>query len=309
MNITLDITTYSKVYNPLSAKGQWVCHRFGERPYRNELSVQQIKKVLSELNTTHITLESIYGDPLDHSDIAEVLQLIKDHNIHCTIVTYGMSEAGVQEARKHGFSLFVKVCDKVFLGSDYNKLVDLHAAYPDTMVETTLFKHNNDDKIKKLCTEHNWQYFETTGIMLSGFCTSVIDRKGKWLYDVHSVSDSRKSTLYKSTEAWHRLKMFVKPILGKSLLDKPELVHIRNQLSAPEDNNLWITVSGHVIVGREIANIFSNALCNDWHSTMFNLEEDYDTYILLVLLHLSKLDFKSISIDDNSFTDIISSYL
>lgn len=311
MNITLDITTKTSIHNPLSAKGQWIFHRFGERNIDLELSLNQIKNVIEQINPTHITLESVFGDPLCHSNIEHVLKLIHQNNIHCTIITYGMEKDAVHLVQDYNFSLFIKVCDKVFLGSNIHFIDEQYKNYKNIMIENTLFKHTATPEVKSICEKNNWQYFETDGVMLSGFCTSVIDQHGNWLYDVHSVNERRPNTLVKTSEAWHRLKMFVKPVVGDSILNKPILKMPKEDLMhlLPNTNDCFVTVSGHVFNNREKAVIFSNALCSDWCSTKFDLQQDYEKYILSVLYHIRQIDFESISINNKNINNVIESYL
>jgi hypothetical protein len=287
MNINLDITTNSSAYNPIGAKGQWVQHRFGERKISLELTITQINSILSSIDSTNVTLESVFGDPLDHSLFNQVLHTLKLHNIHATIITYGSNIAALKSALNSNCTVFIKVCDKVFLDTNFDAIVEACTGHNNVMFENTVFKHTNNDVVHDVCTKNNWQYFETPGVLLSGFCTSVIDRQGNWLYDVHS-KDSERETLIKTTEAWHRLKMFVKPVVGQSILNLPEIprspILATNFIS--DNADMFVTVSGHIIKNRERAVVFSNALCTDWESKKLSKNEHYEAGVLAVLHEL-----------------------
>lgn len=305
MNIHLDITTKSIVHNTLSAHGQWIQHRFGKRKLELELSVEDIETVLENKNVNHITLTSMFGDPLDHSDINNILECINNYGKSCTIITYGGNLDALKEAQKYNFSLFIRLCDKVFLNADIDKIVESCKGYSNVMLENTIFKHNSNTYINDICIDNNWNYFETNGFDISGFCTSIINENGKWLYDVHSVHSLEPLTLEKTTKAWHRLKMFVKPILGQSILEKPKLpvVNLTDEW-LPENDDVFVTVSGHVISNRERASIFTNALCNDWSVDELDLEQDYNLKIISVLRRFTRTNLEDFCIHTKRFSTI-----
>lgn len=308
MNLILDITTTSSVYNPLSAKGQWVLHRFGERDVNFELSVDVIETVVKSLQPSQVILESVFGDPLCHSNIGDILEMFARYHVHCAIITYGMDNLDIVSA--YNCSLFIKVCNKVFLGSNIDYIRKQLHNNNNVMIENTVFKHTNNSTVKDICTTNNWQYFETHGQLLSGFCSSIIDRSGKWLYDVHSA-DSDRETLIQTSEAWHRLKMFVKRVHGKSILEKPDPVAVSDSYlqMLPKNTDIVVTVSGHLIQNRERAVIFSNALCEDWDSKLFNKLEQYEAYVLAVLRSFYRTDLNSISVYNTDPAEIMQSYL
>jgi len=305
MNIHLDITTKSKVYNPLSAKGQWIHHRFGKRNLDLELEIGTIEKVLSNSEIDHITLFSIYGDPLDHTHIVDVLDCINNYGKSCTICTYGMNSDAIKVAKEYNFSLFIKVCDKVFLNQELDIVVKNCQDYNNVMLENTVFKHTDNNNVETVCKENNWQYFTTPGMCISGFCSSIIDEKGNWLYDVHST-DHEGSTLVKTTKGWHRLKMFVKPMLGKSILDNPIIITKDLDISdmMTDNKDIVVTVSGHVIKNMDRAVVFSNALCSDWDANQLRHNEPYEAYIGVILSEFSRSNLDEINLNKlSSFAD------
>jgi len=305
MNIHLDITTNSTVFNPLSGKAQWVQHRFGKRNFDAELTVEDIENVLSSKNVKHITLASVYGDPLDHSDIANVLECINNYGKSCTIITYGGNLSSLKLAQKYNFALYIRVCDKVFLNANIDDIVKTCKGYNNVMIENTIFRHNNNNLIEDICDKNDWQYFKTYGFDISGFCTSVFNEKGDWLYDVHSLESNEPITLEKTTRAWHRLKMFVKPTKGRSILSKPKLPVVNKDDSwLPNNSDIFVTVSGHVIQNRERAIIFSNALCDDWDPYNLDLNEEYNLRILSVLRRFIRTNLDDFSIHCKRFESI-----
>jgi len=69
MNLIIDTTTDSIVFNPLSAQGQWVNHRFGKRKVDYQLESNSLIDYISTL------------DDIDHVDLSQYLA------IQCVIQT------------------------------------------------------------------------------------------------------------------------------------------------------------------------------------------------------------------------------
>jgi len=308
MNIHLDITTNSTVYNPLSLKGQWVHHRFGKRNLTMELPLDIIKKVLSSNTVTSVVFESAYGDPLDYTNFDQLIEFLAEEKIGSSFVTYGMNTDAISLIKENNFFMFIKVCDKVFLNQDIVTVLNNVSGYKNCMIENTVFKHNNNDSIKKECLQLEIPYLSTPGFNVSGFCTSIINENGNWLYDVHSIDSAEPDnlTLTKTTHAWHRLKMFVKPKKNKSILDNPILPKITDyEKDLNLDNNWYITVSGHCIKHRDRANIFSAALCNDWEPNELSKNESYERMILGVLGEFTNVDLQDYSVFDMDISEIL----
>lgn len=307
MNIHLDITTNSTVYNPLSAKGHWIHHRFGERKLNMELPLEAIKKVISNDAVTSVTFESVYGDPLDYTHFDQLIDYLQTVQKGCSFVTYGMNTDAIKLIKENNFFMYIKVCDKVFLNQDIVSVFNNISGYKNCMIENTIFKHNNNDSIKNECSQLEVPYVSTPGFNISGFCTSIIDADGNWLYDVHTVDSNETITLEKTSNAWHRLKMFVKPKEGVSILDKPSIKETKDDYleQISQDDNWYITVSGHCIKNRERATVFSSALCSDWIAGDLSLTEPYEYKLLGILGEFSNSNLDSYNVLDIAISDIL----
>lgn len=306
MNIHLDLTTNTSIFNPLSPKGQWVHHRFGSRNLNLELEFDIVKHILDQKNVNNITLNCTYGDSLSYTYIDDLLDYCNEKQKYCTIITYGSNiEKYIEKISKYKFMLFLKISDKVFLNADVDYILDACKDYKNVMLENTKFKHNNDDKIKQICQDNQWIYLEQKGYDLSGFCTSIIDEHSNWLYDVHSIDSNEPKTLVKTTKAWHRLKMFVRPINGVSILNKPYVSHTPYTDDWLSDNNdIVVSLSGHVIKNLERANIFANALCPDWDGKKLDLDSDYNLKICGVLNKFNKANLDDYDLHYKKFSEI-----
>ena len=306
MNIHLDLTTNTEIFNPLSPKGQWIEHRFGIRNLDLELDINIAKHILDQDNINSVTLNCSYGDALSYTHIVELLDYCYEKGKYCTIITYGSNlETYIDKIKKYNFMIFLKLSDKVFLNADVDHLLKICKGYQNVIVENTIFKHNKINNIKQSCEQYNFDYSEIMGYDLSGFCTSIIDENKNWLYDVHSLSSAEPKTLVKTTKAWHRLKMFVRPVLGKSILEKPNVPDVNETDSWLGDNeDIVITLSGHVFKNLERASIFANALCPDWDSKNWDLNSDYNLKICGVLKKFIKADLDNYDLSKKQFSDI-----
>lgn len=306
MNIHLDLTTNTSIFNPLSAKGQWVHHRFGARNLNLELDFDIVKHVLNQASVNNITLNCTYGDSLSYTNIDNLLDYCHDKKKYCTIITYGSNiEQYIEKISEYNFMLFLKLCDKVYLNADIENILDVCKNYKNVMIENTIFKHNDSDKIKQICQDNQWIYLEQRGYDLSGFCTSIIDEHSNWLYDVHSTNSNETRTLIKSTKAWHRLKMFVKPMNGESILNKPYIPHTQYTDDwLPANDDIVVSLSGHVIKNLERASIFANALCPDWDGKKLDLDSDYNLKICGVLNKFNKKNLSDYSLHHRRFNQI-----
>lgn len=311
MNIHLDLTTSQTVYNPLSAKAQWIHHRFGQRNIDLELPLESVLNVINDPMVSHITLDSCFGDVCEYTHFAQTLEHIHSQNKTCTVITYGMNKTALDAVKKYNFTIFVKVCDRVFLGSCFEQIIANIGDYDNCIVEETVFKHNQQSRVKSMCCERNWQYYTTHGFAVSGFCTSIIDSTGKWLYDVYPVDSNGPSTLYKNTTAWHRLKMFVKPEEGTSILDNVELPSGSNDISdlLKDNSEVFVSVSGHVLVNRQIATVFSNALCDDWNARKLDRNNDYERNVIRILRAVKKIGLENISINNVNIADAVKCFV
>lgn len=275
--ITLDITTKNSVYNPLSAQGQWIQHRFGKRDYPDlDLDLNTIKKTLDTYN--QIFFRSVYGDPLCHPHIGDILSLIKDSNKNCIIFTYlNIDDDNLMQQilEVPNLTLYVMIdgfesYSKTFLNSD-PKTVFKNIQYlgKKAVLEFYMYRHNilEVEKIKQQFP--NNEISLTPGRKLTEDSASILDEKGHWLYDVYSVSEYDinlyDSSLNKSLNNFKTLIVFLKDVNGESFLNEPVVArHIKDDITFEIDMPA-ISVTGHLFDSTEIMTIFSNALCCDWY--------------------------------------------
>ena len=291
--ITLDITTRNTVYQPLSAQGQWIQHRFGRRNYpTTDLDLSTIKLALEKYNT--IFLRSVYGDPLCHPYINNILDLIKDSNKQCVIFTY-LNIDNTDLIKKlstidnilvyvgiDGFSSY----GKTILHSD-SELVfkNIKTLDKKVTIEFFMYKHNlyDYDAIKK---EFNCPINLLPGKKLCDGPSSIIDENGNWLYDVVPVdkmdTNLHDPCLVKYLVSFNILTPYIRVIKGKSILDNPLIVRsIKNNKETFNIDMPAISVTGHVFKCNEYMDIFSNALCDDWSITTDQIS--YSTKVAIAM--------------------------
>ena len=74
MNLIIDTTTDSIVFNPLSSQGQWVNHRFGKRKVDYQLDADSLLDYISTLDDLdHVDFISVFGDAMCYTDIEKVV--------------------------------------------------------------------------------------------------------------------------------------------------------------------------------------------------------------------------------------------
>lgn len=280
--ITLDITTRNTVYNPLSAQGQWIQHRFGCRSYPTlDLDLDTIKLALEKYNT--IILRSIYGDPLCHSSINAVIDLIEQSKKQCIIFSYlNITDSDlicrlstidnitlyaiVDGYKTYGHSILESNSNTVFeniklLG---NKAVIEFFMYGHNLQDYDLVKQDFDCEIKLL-----------PGKRLCDGPSSIIDRNGEWLYDVCPVDNFDiklyDSNLVKHLDSYKILLTYLRDVEGSNILDAPLIIRTIKNTDVFDIDMPAISVTGHVFKSTEYMSIFSNALCNDWNINTDNI--------------------------------------
>jgi hypothetical protein len=295
MNITLDITTNSIVFNPLSSQGQWVNHRFGKRKINYQLYINSIIEYISTIYTLeHVTFISIFGDPILHPNIVELCKVLKSENITMTCVTYGMGDNNVfKDLSELGVYFVFKTTgleDKVFLNTDWQIIKNNIDTVSQKQIQFFKYKHNKND-LNELQSNYDC-IVELDGECLCGDCSSIIDEQGNWLYDVHNI-DSKSETLVKTLQSYHYLKHFIKSVKGKSILNKPNdfvLPGLNLEFEFEQTNDIFVSASGHVFNNNEEMHIFSNALCDDWSLRSFNLNFEYEKKVYYVIRKLLNRD-------------------
>jgi len=287
MNLIIDTTTDSIVFNPLSSQGQWVNHRFGKRKVDYQLDADSLIDYISTLdNLDHVDFVSVFGDPMCYTDIEKVVKFLANNHISSTIVTYGMGDTMLYERLSELGTYFVfkttGIVDKVFLNTDWHILQDNLNAVKNKQIQFYKFKHNKTDL--QLFKELFDNVYEYDGDCIAGDMSNVIDEEGNWLYDIHKA-DSKKETLQKTTQGYHYLKHFVKKVRGKSILDNPVNLILPNAelFDMPKEVDTYLSVSGHLFNNFEEMQIFSNALCDDWALRSFDLQFEYEKKVYYVL--------------------------
>ena len=304
MNLIIDPTTDSIVYNPLSAQGQWVNHRFGKRQLEYQLDSNTLIDYISTLNELdHVDFVSVFGDPICYTNIVDVVEFLSKNFISTTVVTYGMGDKNVFEQLSNLGTYFVfktaGIKDKVFLNTDWNIIQKNIDTVNSKQIQFYKFKHNKLDL--EYLNQRYKNVFEYDGDCIAGDMSNIIDENGKWLYDVHKV-DSTKPTLEKTLQGYHYLKHFVKKVNGKSILDDPEnliLPHAK-PFDMLTEKDRYLSVSGHLFDNYEKMQMFSNALCDDWAFKYFNLNYEYEKKVYYVL---SKMIGKKLDHIDSSLSN------
>ena len=287
MNLIIDPTTDSIVFNPLSAQGQWVNHRFGKRQLEYQLDIKTLKKYISTLNDLdHVDFVSVFGDPMCYTNIEPLIEFLNEYHISQTIVTYGMGDANLYKRLSDLGAYFVfkttGIKDKVFLNSNWNIIKQNLDAVKSKQIQFYKFKHNMLDL--KYLNEKYDNVFEFEGDCIAGDMSNVIDENGNWVYDIHKEG-SPKPTLEKTLQGYHYLKHFVKKVNGKSILDDPENLILPNMkaFDIPTEDDRYLSVSGHLFDNYEKMQMFSNALCDDWAFKYFDLNYEYEKKVYYVL--------------------------
>lgn len=276
--ITIDITTRNTIFNPLSAQGSWIQHRFGRRNYPLlDLDIETILAVFDQHK--QVFVRCVFGDPLCHPNIENILELAQDKSVNLILFTYlNISDTAlINKLRKYNVSVFVPVdgfftYGKTLLDSCGRTVYEnLQLLAEKSTVEFHLYSYNisETDLVKQFCDEYNCNLKFQAGKNFGLPVTSVINETGNWLYDVlplNSVDDkvSDNRLLDKTVEGYRSLLDYTKPVEGTSILDKPA---ISKRLQTDEKFSIdmpAVSATGHVFESAEEMFTFSNALCTDW---------------------------------------------
>lgn len=273
--ITIDITSRNTVFNPLSSQGQWIQHRFGQRSYPIiDLDKSVIDLALDKYDT--IFFRSIYGDPLCHPDINNIVDAISKTNKQCFIFSY-------LNIKDDNLIKKISNIDNITIYA----IIDGYDSYGTTILNSNkktvfrnikmlnkkvileffMYKHNLIDykKIKRLIVS---QINLLPGKKLCDGPSSIIDQDGNWLYDVCAVDVFDESiydpALVKYLTSYKILIPYLRTVKGKSILENPMIIRtIKNNEIFVHDMPA-ISLTGHVFESVEYMDIFTNALCNDW---------------------------------------------
>lgn len=224
-HLTIDLTTTSLVFDCMSAAGSWHNHRFGTRSKYTEIPFSSLKIFLDQCHhLSHVSLSSVFGDPLMYRDLEKLLEYCFSRRIRTTVVTYGMGIDSRFKLLKQWFTnVIIKLCgikeecDSVYQGVVWEELNRNIICLSDQLVideknclEFSIYRHNRHQlpDIKQFSETSNWNVRVVPGRLNSDHVGSVIDANGNWLYDVHNENYDGESKI-KTVEGWHSLKHYV----------------------------------------------------------------------------------------------------
>lgn len=315
-NLRIDTTTNSRVFNPLGAAGHWLCSKFKHRSIGdiNMLypTLVELTQDLPELKS--ITLYSEYGDAMEWNFIAPFVLVMTTQGVYTMINTYGMSNNKVLHLIKDCSVNVVFNIDgiheqsgKVFLGSEWNSIKqNILTMGVKAHVKFYKLQHNayQQPAIEQFCRAVGAVCEVVEDPLFGSTVFSIIDKQGKWLYDVHPAG-STQPTLHQTALGWNLLKTKVRKIVGKPI-DEIEKIPVPFTATRLEtDDFVNITIKGHVIRGSGIAQMFSYALCGDWHPTEIDINNSYNQTVMYELSKFAKKDLSTINIYNNNINDIL----
>lgn len=324
-NLRVDTTTHSRVFNPLSAAGQWLCSAFHHR-HIGDISIPystlvEITQDLPELKS--ITMDNEYGDALEWDNLSSFVRVMTIQGVYTIVNTYGMADKSVVKkiidasCLYKGLDSSIKIifnidgiyehCGKVFLGAEWKHIKEnIISVGQKAHIKFYRFKHNahQQDAIENFCRAIGATFEVLEDPLFGNKCFSVISKESKWLYDIHPVG-SNQPTLHQTSLGWNYLKTKVRKIKGTPI-DK------LNNLSVPftatnleTDDIVNVTIKGHVIKGSGIAQIFSYALCDDWDFEEIDISNVYNLTVIQELAKFTRMDLSDINVYNNSITDIL----
>lgn len=315
-NLRIDTTTNSKVFNPMSASGQWLCSAFSKRtPGNINAEYPVLVEMTQDLpDLQSVTLYSEYGDAMEWPHISAWLRVMTYQGVYTMIETYGMGD----------FKLYSQIADqsvyvvfnidgiweqsgKVFLNSDWKIIKEnIRILGSKAHVKFHKFKHNahQENALQAFCVACKAHFEVVQDPLFGRRMHSIINEDSKWLYDVHDVNWNGP-TLHQTLLGWNILKTKTVVVKGKSIDELKTLPAPSDAIPLATDDMINITVKGHVIKGSSISQIFSNALCNDWTAQDINNNNDYNQSVLLELSKFSKMDLDTVNIYKNDINSIM----
>jgi hypothetical protein len=293
--IKIDLTTQSKVFNPVSSAGTWIHHRFGRRKFTESLDLNVLINFLDKLTDLKtVELESYFGDSLCYSGIVDLLTYLKSRNLTVSCTTYGMFNSEVLNSVNQN-QVYVTfnvcglgtLCGSVFLNAVWDTVYNNIQECNNAGINFHTYKHNQH-QANQLNLFSTKTVNIVQGILVNEDHSNIINDQGVWLYDVHR-NNHVGNTLVKTVSGWNILKNYVKPESGSSI----ESVDISSlpgyDLPLTSNYESVVTVKGHVIKGPEYAYILSNAYCADWNYKKLNAQNKYDRHIIAVLKNVQSL--------------------
>lgn len=319
-NIRIDTTTRSTVFNPLSASGQWLCSAFGRRtPGDFDAKYPTLVEATQDLTDLQsITLYSEYGDSMEWPHISSFVQVMSIQGVYVMINTYGMFDHKLCDKLKDQSVNVIFDIDgmheqsgKVFLHSDWKIIKEnILKLGSKARVKFYKFKHNayQQNALQRFCDACRATLEVVEDPLFGRNIHSVIDENAKWLYDIHPVN-SQENTLNKTMLGWNILKTKVRKGKGTSIEHRKNIPVPLHATQLTSDDFINITVKGHVIKGSSRAQIFSNALCEDWQIDMIDTKNKYNASVVNELSLFTKKDLDSINIYKNNILDITTKLL
>lgn len=194
----IDPTTRNNIFNPLSAQGRWIRHRWGKRNYPEiDLELEQVLHSLDSISEGFflfdepIYLKSAYGDAALWPDVTRISKIVGSN---LTVTTYGMLDIKLaQTIKRHKSMLHFLVdgyrdeCGKVFHGVKWNELSGiLSEVASNAIVEFFVYEHNKHQipNMIRFCKKRNIKLKFTTGDATDNDSSCIITENGEWLYDV-----------------------------------------------------------------------------------------------------------------------------
>lgn len=271
----VDPTTKNFIYNSTSPQGQWYKHRWGRRNY------PIVDLPLFYPATEHITLSSVYGDPLAWTHINE---FCKNYKGNISIITYGVGVLPEHDNITYILKLdgIHELCGKVFLGAEWNESI---LARVD-IIEFHQYAHNKRQllDVYQLCVEHNLHLVIVDGAMVDYYGASIIDQECNWLYDVFPATHD-STELVRTVEAYNSLRTYVKPPQGRSILRKPMIAKQPEIYRTVENDGEYIAPTGHKFTNRNMFTMFMLMLGDDWVAT--NPQNEYEEDIIFYARQLT----------------------
>lgn len=302
--ITVDITTRNKVYNSLGPQGQWIQHRFGKRNYPTvDLDILTIEKVIQSNST--VFFRSIFGDPLCHPQIDQVLDIVASSD--CNVFFFSYLNVSSKIIKKISTIPNIAVYCMVDGYTNYGKtILDSNKALvfrnlqklPNVTIEYRMYRHNVRDITELEKAFPNANIVLLPGIRLIADFSTVVDKEGNWLYDVFSL-DAANEQLYepnlnKTIDGYKVLVNYlVDTVDSVSILDQPLLSKFIRTNKTFQSDMTAISATGHVFPSTELMTVFSNALCNDWKIT--DSSDPYQVEINTALIKILEDGLKSFS--------------
>lgn len=278
----IDLTTKSTIYNSIGAQAQWIQHRFGRRNYPIlSLDTASAITAISQINDV-IHFMSIFGDPCCHPDFIEILKSVETGKSVVNTYLNFKNDAIISALSESRSYVVVPIygighlADKILLNSDWDIILqNLTNLQCKVCIEFYCFDHNiaQVEAVKDLCNKYNFDLNIRTGTAIhpDGF-SPIVNEHGEWLYDVYSCSDPTNvnwPNLYKTVNGYNSLIQFLRPTKGRSILNNPIFYNVKEKFSY--DNNISISVTGHVFPSFNLHQLFSNALCDDWNLSFENI--------------------------------------